>query len=180
MVISGKFLSREHRRSVSVGSSYACRVNIGKGDIAPDFELPDQDGTPRRLTDLLADGPVVLFFYPAAMTRGCTAEACHFRDLASEYRAAGVQRVGISRDPVERQKQFADAHTFDYPLLSDPQSTAIEAYGVKRRLNLGALSTRRMTFVIGTDQKILDVIHSELDMNQHAADALRVAVAAKA
>ncbi|WP_433795651.1 peroxiredoxin [Actinoplanes sp. CA-252034] len=155
-------------------------MSIDKGDLAPDFELPDQNGTTRRLSDLVADGPVVLFFYPAAMTRGCTAEACHFRDLAAEYRAAGVQRVGISRDPVEKQKQFAEAHTFDYPLLSDVDSATIEAYGVKRRLNLGALSTKRMTFVIGTDRRILDVIHSELDMNQHAADALRVASAATA
>ena len=156
------------------------RVSIGKGDIAPDFELPDQDGVPRRLTELLADGPVVLFFYPGAMTKGCTAEACHFRDLAAEYRAAGVQRVGISRDPVEKQKLFAETYTFDYPLLSDADSATITAYGVKRRLNLGSLSTRRMTFVIGTDRRILDVIHSELDMNQHAAQALSVAVAAKA
>ncbi|WP_328470079.1 peroxiredoxin [Actinoplanes sp. NBC_00393] len=155
-------------------------MSIGKGDIAPDFELPDQDGTPRRLTDLLANGPVVLFFYPAAMTKGCTAEACHFRDLAAEYSAAGVQRVGISRDTVEKQKQFAESYTFDYPLLSDPESETIAAYGVKRKLNLGPLSTRRMTFVIGTDRKILDVIHSELDMNQHAAQALSVAAAAKA
>ncbi|MEU4426617.1 peroxiredoxin [Actinoplanes sp. NPDC024001] len=153
-------------------------MTIGKGDIAPDFELPDQDGTPRRLADLLADGPVVLFFYPGAMTKGCTAEACHFRDLAAEYRAAGVQRVGISRDPIEKQKQFAETYTFDYPLLSDADSTTIAAYGVKRKLNLGPLSTKRMTFVIGTDQRILEVIHSELDMNQHAADALRVASAA--
>jgi thioredoxin-dependent peroxiredoxin len=154
------------------------RVSIGKGDIAPDFELPDQDGTPRRLTALLADGPVVLFFYPAAMTKGCTAEACHFRDLAAEYQAAGVQRVGISKDPVEKQKLFAETHSFDYPLLSDPDSETIAAYGVKRKIALGPLSTKRLTFVIGTDQKVLDVIHSELDMNQHAADALRVAVAA--
>ncbi|KUL26291.1 MULTISPECIES: peroxiredoxin [Actinoplanes] len=155
-------------------------MSIGKGDIAPDFELPDQDGTPRRLSDLVADGPVVLFFYPGAMTRGCTAEACHFRDLATEYRAAGVQRVGISKDPVEKQKLFAETNTFDYPLLSDPESVTIAAYGVKRKLNLGPLSTKRMTFVIGTDRTILDVIHSELDMNQHAVDALAVAVAAKA
>ncbi|GAA2851713.1 peroxiredoxin [Actinoplanes cyaneus] len=154
------------------------RVSIGKGDIAPDFELPDQDGTPRRLTALLADGPVVLFFYPAAMTKGCTAEACHFRDLAAEYQAAGVQRVGISKDAVEKQKLFAETHSFDYPLLSDPDSQTIAAYGVKRKIALGPLSTKRLTFVIGTDQKVLDVIHSELDMNQHAADALRVAVAA--
>ncbi|MBB2943654.1 peroxiredoxin Q/BCP [Actinoplanes lutulentus] len=155
-------------------------MSIGKGDIAPDFALQDQDGTPRRLTELLADGPVVLFFYPGAMTKGCTAEACHFRDLGAEYTAAGVQRVGISKDPVDKQKLFAETYTFDYPLLSDPDSATIIAYGVKRKLALGPLSTKRMTFVIGTDQKILDVIHSELDMNQHAAEALTVAVAAKA
>jgi peroxiredoxin Q/BCP len=153
-------------------------VSIGKGDIAPDFALPDQDGTPRRLTELLAGGPVVLFFYPGAMTKGCTAEACHFRDLAAEYRAAGVQRVGISRDTVEKQKLFAETYTFDYPLLSDPDSATITAYGVKRKINLGPLSTKRLTFVIGTDQRVLEVIHSELDMNQHAARALSVAVAA--
>src|SRR6476469_6923437 len=78
------------------------------GDEVPDFELPDQTGTPRRLSTLLADGPVVLFFYPAAMTTGCTKEACHFRDLATEYRDAGVQRIGISVDDVVKQKQFAD------------------------------------------------------------------------
>jgi peroxiredoxin Q/BCP len=156
------------------------RVSIAKGDMAPDFELPDQDGVPRRLTDFLADGPVVLFFYPGAMTRGCTAEACHFRDLATEYRAAGVQRVGISKDPVEKQKLFAETYTFDYPLLSDPDSKIIAAYGVKRKLSLGPLSTKRMTFVIGTDKRILDVIHSELDMNQHAVEALGVATAASA
>ncbi len=155
-------------------------MSIGKGDIAPDFELPDQDGTPRRLTDLLPAGPVVLFFYPGAMTKGCTAEACHFRDLAAEYQAAGVQRVGISKDPVEKQKLFAETYSFDYPLLSDPDSQTIAAYGVKRKLALGPLSTKRLTFVIGTDQKVLDVIHSELDMNQHAADALRVAIEAQA
>ena len=96
---------------------------IDVGERVDDFELPDQDGTPRRLSTLLADGPVVLFFYPAAMTAGCTAEACHFRDLAAEFAAAGAQRVGISRDPVDKQRAFADRHHFDYPLLSDPDGT---------------------------------------------------------
>ncbi|WP_229073261.1 peroxiredoxin [Actinoplanes sp. DH11] len=155
-------------------------MSIGKGDIAPDFELPDQDGTPRRLTDLLAAGPVVLFFYPGALTKGCTAEACHFRDLTTEYRAAGVQRVGVSKDPVEKQKLFADTYSFDYPLLSDQDGGTIAAYGVRRKVPLGPLSTKRMTFVIGTDRKVINVIHSELDMNQHAAHALSAAVAAKA
>jgi len=59
-----------------------------KGDVVPDFTLPDQTGAPRRLSDFLANGPVVLFFYPAAMTYGCTKESCHFRDLAGEFTAA--------------------------------------------------------------------------------------------
>ncbi|MDT4990512.1 MAG: thioredoxin-dependent peroxiredoxin [Actinoplanes sp.] len=145
----------------------------GKGDTVEDFELPDQDGTARRLSTLLSGGPVVLFFYPAAMTTGCTVEACTFRDLAAEFAAAGAQRVGISRDKVDRQKQFADLNGFDYPLLSDPQSTVATALGVKRKLPLGPLSTKRMTFVIDTDRTILEVIHSETNMNDHAARALQ-------
>jgi peroxiredoxin Q/BCP len=147
---------------------------IGKGDIVEDFELPDQTGTPRRLSTLLADGPVVLFFYPAALSRGCTAEACNFRDLAAEFAAAGAQRVGISRDGVDTQKKFADLHGFDYPLLSDPDSKVANTLGVKRRLPLGSLSTKRLTFVIDTDRRILDVIHSETNMNEHALLALAV------
>ena len=152
---------------------------IDRGDVVEDFELPDQDGTPRRLSELLAGGPVVLFFYPAAMTSGCTAEACNFRDLAAEFREAGAQRVGISRDEPARQKQFADKHGFDYPLLSDPDSKVAAAFGVKRKLPLGPLSTKRMTFVIDTDRRILDVIHAEMNMNDHAAKALETLAARK-
>jgi len=141
------------------------------GDTAPDFELPDENGRPRRLTDLLQDGPVVLFFYPAAMTPGCTAESCHFRDLKSEFDAVGAQRVGISADQVEKQKRFSDKHSFDYPLLSDPDGAVATLYGVRRRFT--ALSpTKRATFVIGTDRKILAVIQSELRMGVHADRAL--------
>ena len=72
-----------------------------KGDVVPDFELPDQTGTPRQLSEFLADGPVVLFFYPAAMTLGCTRESCHFRDLSAEFGAVGAHVVGISADQVD-------------------------------------------------------------------------------
>jgi peroxiredoxin Q/BCP len=144
-----------------------------KGDVVDDFELLDQDGKPRRLTDLLAGGPVVLFFYPAAMTSGCTAESCHFRDLAAEFTAAGAQRVGISRDPVAKQKEFSDLHGFDYPLLSDPDGAVAKALGVRRKIPLGPLSNRRMTFVIGADRRILEIIHSEANMNAHADQALQ-------
>ncbi|MEU4804510.1 peroxiredoxin [Actinosynnema sp. NPDC023587] len=140
------------------------------GDTAPDFTLADQDGTPRALSDLLANGPVVLFFYPAAMTGGCTAESCHFRDLAAEFAEAGAQRVGISTDPVAKQKQFADLHGFDYPLLSDESGEVAARFGVKRRF--GPLPVKRHTFVIGTDRTVLDVIKSEFSMNTHADKAL--------
>jgi peroxiredoxin Q/BCP len=139
-----------------------------------DFELLDQTGTPRKLSEFLVAGPVVLFFYPAAMTRGCTAESCHFRDLAGEFAEAGAQRVGISRDSVQRQQQFSELHNFDYPLLSDPDGAVATRLGVRRRLPLGPLSTKRMTFVIDTDSRILSVIHSEVSMNEHADRALQV------
>jgi thioredoxin-dependent peroxiredoxin len=149
-------------------------MGLSKGDVVADFELPDQTGTPRRLSELLTGGPVVLFFYPAALTRGCTVESCHFRDLAAEFTAAGAQRVGISRDSVERQREFSDKHAFDYPLLSDPDGTVADLFGVRRRLPLGPMSMKRMTFVIDTDRRVVAVIHSELSMEQHADRALEV------
>ncbi|MEW1588004.1 peroxiredoxin [Micromonospora vinacea] len=148
-------------------------AGVGVGDEVQDFELPDETGTPRRLTELLAGGPVVLFFYPAAMTRGCTAESCHFRDLAAEFTALGASRVGISRDPVAKQAEFSKLHGFDYPLLSDADGAVAQQFGVRRRVPLGPLSMKRMTFVIGVDRRVIEVIHSEVSMNDHADRALR-------
>lgn len=146
-----------------------------EGDFVPDFELPDQTGTRRSLSGLLADGPVVLFFYPAAMTPGCTREACHFRDIGAEYASAGVQRVGISRDSVDRQHRFADRHSFDYPLLSDADGTVAELFGVARSGLLGKLGpVKRTTFAIGKDQRVARVISSETNMRVHADQALQV------
>jgi peroxiredoxin Q/BCP len=142
------------------------------GDQVPDFELPDQSGQPRRLSTLLAEGPVVLFFYPAAMTSGCTKEGCHFRDLAAEFKAAGAQRVGISTDSVERQAEFADQNGFDYPLLSDLDGQVGGIFGVKRRF--GPLPVKRRTFVIGTDGRLIEEISSEFNMQTHADTALKV------
>jgi peroxiredoxin Q/BCP len=153
-------------------SDYGRTMRVGEQ--VPDFELPDQDGAPRRLSELLRDGPVVLFFYPAAMTSGCTREACHFRDLAAEFAAAGVQRVGISRDGVAKQKQFAETHGFDYPLLSDADGEVARLFGVQRGAlgqRLGA-PVRRWTFAIRPDGTVAAAIHSELNMNTHADQAL--------
>ena len=144
------------------------------GDRVPDFELPDQTGTVRSLTGLLADGPVVLFFYPAAMTPGCTKEACHFRDLATEFAAAGGSRVGISTDPVDKQAKFSDSQRFDYPLLSDSDGRVAEMFGVKRGLLGKFMPVKRTTFVIDTDGTVLEVISSEVNMDTHADTASRV------
>lgn len=141
-----------------------------QGDKVEDFELPDQHGQPRRLAALLEDGPVVLFFYPAAMTKGCTAEVCHFRDLASEFRAAGAQPVGISADAVDRQQEFSSANDVGFPLLSDPDRAVAERFGVRRKLL--PVPVKRQTFVIDTDFRIVDIIRNEFDMNAHADRAL--------
>ncbi|AIY46612.1 peroxiredoxin [Mycolicibacterium fortuitum] len=149
-------------------------TQIRTGDTAPEFELPDQTGTIRSLTTLLADGPVVLFFYPAAMTPGCTKEACHFRDLAGEFAAAGANRVGISTDPVAKQAKFADIQNFDYPLLSDADGKVATQFGVKRGLLGKLMPVKRTTFVIDTDRTVLAVISSEISMDTHADKALEV------
>jgi thioredoxin-dependent peroxiredoxin len=144
-----------------------------RGDQAPDFELPDEDGRPRKLSELASSGPVVLFFYPAAMTYGCTKESCHFRDMKAEFDAVGAQRVGISADQVAKQKQFSEKHSFDYPLLSDPDGAVATEFGVRR--GFARLSpTKRATFVISPDLKIIEVIQSEVRMNVHADRALEV------
>ena len=149
-------------------------TQIRTGDTVPDFELPDQTGTIRSLTSLLADGPVVLFFYPAAMTPGCTKEACHFRDLAGEFAAAGANRVGISTDPVAKQAKFADIQSFDYPLLSDADGKVAAQFGVKRGLLGKLMPVKRTTFVIDTDRTVLGVISSEISMDTHADKALEL------
>ena len=145
---------------------------ISQGDQAPDFELEDQTGTSRNLTKMLESGPVVLFFYPAAMTAGCTRESCHFRDLASEFAAAGAQPVGISKDEVAKQKQFDDKHSLGFPLLSDTERQVAEAYGVKGGM-LGLSPVKRATFVIDQDRRVRAVIKSEVNMNTHADKALQ-------
>ena len=149
-------------------------TSLKTGDTVAEFELPDQTGTIRSLTSLLTDGPVVLFFYPAAMTPGCTKEACHFRDLAAEFAAAGANRVGISTDPVAKQAKFADIQNFDYPLLADADGKVAAQFGVKRGLLGKLMPVKRTTFVIDTDRTVLGVISSEISMDTHADRALEL------
>jgi thioredoxin-dependent peroxiredoxin len=145
---------------------------LAVGASAPEFSLADDTGAMRSLSEFLAKGPVVLFFYPAAMTMGCTIECRHFRDVGPEFEALGVQRVGISHDPVAKQRDFSARNTFDFPLLSDPDGVVAEAFGTRRTSAL--VPTRRWTFVIDTDRRVLAVIKSETRMRSHANRALEV------
>jgi thioredoxin-dependent peroxiredoxin len=147
-------------------------VTVEKGDRVADFELLDEDGAPQRLSKYLALGPVVLFFYPAAMSRGCTAESCHFRDLAAEFSALGAQPIGISADGVGKQQEFSKRYSLGYPLLSDRDGAVAAQFGVKRRF--GPVPVKRWTFVIGGDGRVLEVIKSETRMTHHADRALEV------
>ncbi|GAA4863946.1 peroxiredoxin [Saccharopolyspora rosea] len=142
------------------------------GDVVADFVLPDQHGTERALSELLDAGPVVLFFYPAAMTTGCTAETCHFRDLSAEFAELGAQPVGISADPVGKQYRFAEANSVPFPLLSDFDGVVARRFGVKRRF--GPIPVKRHTFVVDTDSSVLTVVRDEFRMTAHADTALRV------
>ena len=167
------------------------------GDKAPDFTLYDHTGRPRTLSALLAGGPVVLFFFPLASSPICTAQACHFRDLSSEFSTVGAQRVGISTDTVDKQAHFAQQRSFDYPLLSDADGVVSEMFGVRRgrlaklrksvmtreavrggrhtrRRGLLArlLPVRRTTFVIDTDRTVLKVVSNEVRASVHADQAL--------
>lgn len=144
------------------------------GDPVGDFELPDETGAPRRLSTMLADGPVVLFFYPIASSGGCTQEACHFRDLAADFAAAGASPVGISSDGERAQQSFAGAHELGYPLLSDAGHAVAKRFGAYRAWLPGGLHTRRRTFVIGRDGRLLGEVTDEKRFDRHADEALAI------
>ena len=117
---------------------------------APEFELPDQNGEVRRLSDYRGR-KVILYFYPKDMTSGCTKQACGFRDLMPQFREKGAVILGVSKDSVASHKKFETAHGLPFPLLSDPELKVIQAYDVwKEKKNYGKLSMGvvRTTYLI--------------------------------
>jgi peroxiredoxin Q/BCP len=129
------------------------------GDVAPGFELPDQDGRPVKLSDLRGR-TVVLYFYPRADTPGCTTQACGARDRTAEYDAAGARVIGVSPDPVRAIRKFADKYGLEFTLLADEDHSVAEAYGAwveKRRYGKTYWGVQRATFVIEPDGRIAKV-----------------------
>ncbi|HEY5186899.1 MAG TPA: thioredoxin-dependent thiol peroxidase [Actinomycetes bacterium] len=128
-------------------------MKLQPGDRAPDFSLPDADGKTVALSDY-AGRRVVVFFYPAAMTPGCTTQACDFRDSLASLAAAGIDVVGISPDQPAKLAKFRDAEALTFPLLSDPDRsvlTAYGAYGEKMMYGKAVVGVIRSTFVVGAD-----------------------------
>ena len=123
---------------------------IEPGADAPDFELPDQDGTPVRLSDLRG-WRVVLYFYPRADTPGCTTQACGIRDHAADYDAAGAVVLGVSPDTVAAVKRFRDKQSLGFTLLADEDHAVAERYGVwaeKSMYGRTSFGNLRATFIL--------------------------------
>ena len=131
-------------------------ARLAPGDLAPDFTLLDQNGEPVTLS-ALRGSKVVLYFYPEAMTPGCTTEACDFRDNLNSFKGAGVRVVGVSKDDVAKLKRFAERDGLNYTLLSDEDLAVQQAYGVwgeKMLYGKTVVGSIRSTFVIGEDGRI--------------------------
>ncbi len=135
---------------------------IEQGDKAPDFELPDQDGRPVRLSDFRGQR-VVLYFYPKADTPGCTTQACGVRDRSAEYLDAGAVVLGVSPDPVAKVKKFYDKFSLGFTLLADEDHAVAESYGVwveKSMYGRTYWGMQRTTFIIDSDGEIAEVLRN--------------------
>jgi len=139
---------------------------LKNGTKAPEFKLEDQDGKSHTLKSLLAGGPLILYFYPADFTPGCTKEACSFRDLHQELLKAKLRVVGVSPQDVESHRRFAEKHGLNFPLLADPDKKAVKAYDLDGPLGFGV---RRGTYLIGTDGRIQDSVLADLRIGSHEA-----------
>jgi peroxiredoxin Q/BCP len=145
------------------------------GQEAPDFALESDQGETVRLSDL-AGQTVVLYFYPKDDTSGCTVQACEFRDHRADYDAKGARVVGVSPDPLRSHASFRAKNHLDFTLLSDPDHTAAEAYGVwveKTMYGKTHMGIERSTFVIGSDGVIREALY-KVSPKGHAAQVLEL------
>jgi peroxiredoxin Q/BCP len=133
---------------------------VSQGDLAPGFELPDQDGRAVKLSDFRGR-PVVVYFYPKAATPGCTTQACGIRDHRADYAKANAVVLGISPDPVAKVKKFHDKEGLNFPLLADEDHAVAEAYGVwvtKSMYGRTYLGNERTTFIIDSAGTVAEVL----------------------
>ncbi|HEX5314559.1 MAG TPA: peroxiredoxin [Gammaproteobacteria bacterium] len=141
------------------------------GARAPDFTLPDQNGDAVHLAAVLASGPVLLYFYPADFTPGCTREACAFRDLYPTLAAAKLTVLGVSPQDSASHRRFREKYHLPFSLLADPERTVIRAYQCEGPLGL----LRRTSYRIGPDGTIRRALRADLRIGRHRAFAAEIA-----
>jgi len=152
----------------------ATAARLAPGDSAPDFTLPDADGNEVSLASFRGRR-VVVYFYPAASTPGCTKQACDFRDSLAQLNGSGIDVLGISPDKAAKLVKFRDAESLTFPLLSDPERAVLKAYGAFGEKTMYGKKTTgviRSTFVIGADGKI-EVAQYNVRATGHVAKLLR-------
>ena len=142
---------------------------VAVGDHAPDFLLPDQTGKSVRLSNLLSEHAVVLYFYPKDETQGCTAEACSFRDSYEVFKEAGAEVVGVSSDSVESHESFAAHHRLPFILLSDEGGALRKLYGVPTTMGM---FPGRVTYIIDRQGIVRHIFSSQIQFNRHVIEAL--------
>ncbi len=149
---------------------------IKVGDRAPEFTLPDETGKDRSLTELLSSGAIVLYFYPADFTPGCTRQACVLRDLHAEILSAGLRVVGISPQSPQSHARFREKYQLPFVLLSDEQKIVTKMYGLNGPLGIGV---RRASYLIDGSRRIRDAVLADFRIGRHA-DFVRKAIVLRA
>lgn len=147
----------------------ALAEQVSTGDVAPDFELVDQDGQLHSIEDYRGEW-VALYFYPKDDTPGCTTEACEFRDNIFAFRNLDCQILGVSLDDAESHKDFSEKHGLPFPLLADTEGTTADAYGVKTSF-MGMKVAKRQTFLIDPEGNIAKH-YTNVDPDSHSAELL--------
>ena len=134
------------------------------GDKAPEFVLMSHEGIETSLSDLLQNGPLILYFYPADFTPGCTKEACSIRDIHNEIQSVGLQVVGVSPQDEDSHRRFREEHDLPFILLSDPEKVAVKMFDVDGPFGVGV---RRATFLISQDRSIKDAMMADVRIGRH-------------
>jgi len=145
---------------------------LGIEQKAPEFTLPDQDGKDVSLTGLLKNGPVILYFYPADFTPGCTREACSIRDLHREIRLAGLTVAGISPQSPDSHRRFREKYNLPFLLLSDETKEVIRMFGVNGPLGFWV---QRVTYLVSQDRVIKGLVKAHFSISEHE-DFIRKAI----
>lgn len=138
---------------------------LNAGSVAPEFILPDEAGVEVSLSQLLQAGPLVLYFYPADFTPGCTKEACSIRDMHDDIMAVGLQVVGVSPQDADSHKRFREQHKLPFRLLSDTEKVAIKMYDVDGPFGVGV---RRVTYLINQGKKIQAAVQADILVGRHS------------